>query len=88
MGKDSAPVAHPMKPHKRQAYKTGKAHGLWISWHSERQVADSVYYVDGKPEGKVVSYFADGSLASEAHYVEGALVGEVKIWNEAGELIK
>jgi len=88
MGKDSALVADQRKPHKREAYKAGKAHGLWMSWHSEHQIADSIYYVDGKLEGKVVSYFANGSLASEAHYADGALVSEVKIWNEAGELIK
>ena len=79
---------HQVKPHKRESYKAGKSHGLWISWHSDNQIADSAYYVEGKLEGKVVTYFSDGSLASEAHYDAGELIGELKLWDMEGNRIE
>ncbi len=85
---DSTADTFQPKPHKRESYRNGKADGLWINWHSERQVADSAFYIAGKLEGKVVAYYPSGALSSESHYQAGALVGEVKIWSEDGVRIK
>ena len=84
----TAHTAHQLKPHKRESYKAGKSHGLWISWHSDHQIADSANYVEGKLEGKVVTYFRNGLLASEAHYAAGALIGELKLWDKQGNRIE
>lgn len=94
---DSADTSHMMQmpdsgatepPYTKQAaYRRGKAHGAWISWHPNRQVADSMGYVDGRLEGLNVSYYENGQKLSLGNYSGGILVGDRSFWNEDGSPI-
>ena len=76
--------AHPMNPNKIESYTAGVPDGLWLSWHADGSVADSMYYVAGKLHGRVVSYHPNGRLASEIAYDHGVVVTPLQIWDEEG----
>lgn len=81
-------MEHSKLPHKRESFDQGVPHGLWISWRPDRSIADSAFYVNGKLEGRVLSYHPNGQLASESSYKNGKRIEPLRIWNEAGKLLK
>lgn len=78
---------HP-NPHKTETYRLGVAEGLWLSWHPDGSIADSMNYVAGKLHGRVISYHSDGQLASEVVYDHGVIVRPLMIWDADGRLLQ
>lgn len=72
---------------KQESYRMGKPHGTWISWHPNRQMADSMGFIDGRLEGIKVSYHPNGRKSFQAVYSGGEPVGDRLFWNEDGSPI-
>lgn len=76
------------KPNKREEYRSGQAHGSFVSWYPNGQTADSMGYADGRLEGKYVMYHENGRIATEAVYSKGARQGSQSYWDEEGNLLR
>lgn len=76
------------RPHKREEYSHGKPNGIFISWHPDGQVADSMGYVDGLLHGTYKLYHQNGQIATEAVYDMGARQGAQTFFGEDGSVIR
>jgi len=76
-----------LKPLKYEQYHAGLAHGEWISWYMNGQVADSMMYSEGHLEGLSRTYHPNGTRQSEATYLKGALQSSIQIWDSLGNPI-
>lgn len=74
-------------PRKYAHYRAGVAHGEWISWYMNGQVADSMMYEDGHLEGLSQTFHPNGTRQSEAAYLKGALQSSIQMWDSLGNPI-
>jgi antitoxin component YwqK of YwqJK toxin-antitoxin module len=74
---DSAPLKH-------EHYRSGVAHGVWISWYMNGQTADSMMYEAGQLEGHWRSYHPNGTRQSESTYLHGSLQNSILMWDSLG----
>lgn len=75
------------RPLKYENYRAGVAHGEWISWYMNGQVADSMMYEDGHLEGLSLTFHPNGTRQSEAAYLTGALQRSIQMWDSLGNPI-
>lgn len=66
--------------------KKGKEEGVWVYFHDNGQLQNTVTYLGGKPNGKDLTYFSNGTLREEKYYRDGKLDGEYKLWYDEDEL--
>lgn len=76
------------KPHKREEYRSGQAHGSFISWYHSGQTADSMGYANGQLEGEYVIYHENGTKATEAFFIKGVRQGPQTYWDESGNPLR
>ena len=70
-------------------YVDNKMTGVWKSYHDNGQLREEVLFENNLENGPFVEYHANGKLAAEGAYLDGdSEHGELKLYNEAGELIR
>lgn len=63
--------------------------GPWTAYYDNGQIREIVQFVDGDENGPFSEYYPNGQLKAEGQYLEGDYEhGELKMYDEAGELIR
>jgi antitoxin component YwqK of YwqJK toxin-antitoxin module len=70
-------------------YINNEMKGLWTRFYDNGAVMEKVQFENNEENGPFVEYYANGNLKAEGAYLNGDNEhGELKLYNEAGELIR
>lgn len=67
-------------------YHCGVRNGLWLIWHSNKQLSFEQSFSNGEPHGRAAAWQKDGTPMWEASFDHGAQVGIAKAWHPNGRL--
>jgi antitoxin component YwqK of YwqJK toxin-antitoxin module len=69
------------------AYKDGRLHGLWRTWHENGKPAREVEYDKGMRDGRCAEWYDNGQLKRDWRYEDGKPAsGTWKEWHRNGAL--
>jgi len=70
------------------AFRNGKEHGPWVSYHENGQLFNKGIYKNGKKHGPSVSYWKNGQLNFKGTYKDDKTHGPWVFYNETGKVIR
>jgi antitoxin component YwqK of YwqJK toxin-antitoxin module len=70
-----------------RSYKSGKMHGIWITWDEKGNKIAEASYRKGKKDGKWYVWDENGTLRYDMTYKNGEKSGTWFMWDEKGTIL-